>query len=100
MIKFAVILVLLAIGIRWAFGQWPWDYLRSETDRSRRLNRARRLLDVPASAGETEIRAAHRKMAAVLHPDRGGTDARLAEINAARDLLLEELSTTERDTLP
>ena len=100
MIKFALILLLVAIGIRWAFGQWPWAYLSADTASSRRVRRARRLLDVSPDASEEEIRAAHRKMAVILHPDRGGTDARLAEINAARDLLLQELTTKERDTLP
>jgi DnaJ-like protein len=40
-----------------------------------------------ASAGM--IQAAGRKLAKQHHPDRGGTDARMAEINAARDEALK-----------
>ena len=36
------------------------------------------------------IRAAHRRLIASVHPDKGGTEALAAQINAARDLLLQE----------
>lgn len=49
---------------------------------------ARALLGVEADAGAEEIRAAHRKLIALTHPDRGGTPALAAQINDARDLLL------------
>ena len=52
--------------------------------------RARALLGVMEDADETTIRAAHRRLIASVHPDRGGTEALAAEINAARDLLLSE----------
>ena len=52
------------------------------------LARARALLGVEADAGAAEIRSAHRRLIASVHPDRGGTEALAAEINAARDLLL------------
>lgn len=52
------------------------------------IARARALLGVPEDADEAAIRAAHRRLIASVHPDRGGTEALAAEINAARDLLL------------
>lgn len=52
------------------------------------IARARALLGVPEDADEPTIRAAHRRLIASVHPDRGGTEALAAEINAARDLLL------------
>lgn len=52
------------------------------------IARARALLGVTAQADATEIRAAHRRLIASVHPDRGGTEALAAQINAARDLLL------------
>ena len=55
------------------------------------LGSARRLLSVPADADAPRIREAHRRLAAQFHPDRGGSTARLAEINAARDLLLNRI---------
>ena len=49
---------------------------------------ARQLLGVGLRASQEEIQAAHRRLIAAAHPDRGG-DAELARrLNAARDLLL------------
>lgn len=89
--RWLVIAALLAIACRWLFGKWPWDYLRGLTARDKELARARRLLSVPADADAPRIREAHRRLAAQFHPDRGGSTARLAEINAARDLLLNRI---------
>jgi hypothetical protein len=52
--------------------------------------KARALLGVGPDADANMIRAAHRRLIASVHPDRGGTEALAAEINAARDLLLAE----------
>jgi len=43
------------------------------------------VLGVPASAGIDEINRAWRDRAAAAHPDRGGSDAAMAQLNAARD---------------
>jgi hypothetical protein len=56
------------------------------------LARARALLGIGANASAAEIRAAHRRLIASVHPDRGGTEALAAQINAARDLLLAQQS--------
>ena len=42
------------------------------------------------------IRAAHRRLIASVHPDKGGTEALAAQINAARDLLLADLAERDR----
>ncbi|CCW20197.1 hypothetical protein EBBID32_45710 [Sphingobium indicum BiD32] len=49
---------------------------------------ARALLGVAPDADAETIRAAHRRLIASVHPDKGGTEALAAQINAARDLLL------------
>lgn len=49
---------------------------------------ARALLGVDESADPDEIRAAYRRLIALTHPDRGGTEALAGRINAARDVLL------------
>lgn len=90
------IALLLAIGcvlFRWAFGQWPWQGLGQPGGAARRqaLGKARALLGVPAAASREEIIAAHRRLAALVHPDRGGSSDALREANAARDLLLGAL---------
>jgi hypothetical protein len=49
------------------------------------------VLELPAGAGIDEVMAAHRRLSVIHHPDRGGSTARMAEINAARDAALKEL---------
>jgi hypothetical protein len=50
---------------------------------------ARALLGVGRDAGPEEIRAAHRRLVADAHPDRGGSGELARRINAARDRLLK-----------
>lgn len=64
------------------------------------IARARALLGVPEDADEATIRAAHRRLIASVHPDRGGTEALAAEINAARDLLLAAAEKKEPSPRP
>lgn len=47
-------------------------------------------LGVSPGATVEEIEAAHRQLAFEAHPDRGGDAARMAQINRARDVALEE----------
>ncbi|MCJ8157271.1 DnaJ domain-containing protein [Sphingomonas sp. LaA6.9] len=50
---------------------------------------ARLLLGVQPGAAPDEIRAAHRRIIARVHPDAGGSEELARKINAARDLLLK-----------
>ncbi|MGB3166988.1 MAG: molecular chaperone DnaJ [Alteraurantiacibacter sp.] len=86
------LLVLVAIGLiayRWIVGRWPWQAKLST--RNQAVFRARRLLGVDARASREEIVAAHKRLIAMVHPDRGGSNDQVHEANAARDLLLDEL---------
>lgn len=47
-------------------------------------------LDIDSSATSDEIRAAYRRLARTLHPDRGGGVDEMAALTEARDLLLDE----------
>lgn len=96
MMKLVVLVVLACIAVRWATGAWPWQWLSSQPSATRELAKARRLLQVGPSAGPNEIRAAYRRLAAEMHPDRGGSDARLAALTEARDLLLSRRPETRR----
>jgi hypothetical protein len=90
-IRLLFLAVAISVGCKVVLGKWPWDFLRPAPTRSQAVFRARKLLAVRAGAGRGEILEAHRKLIAVVHPDRGGTNAQVHEANAARDLLLDEL---------
>ncbi|GAA0676408.1 preprotein translocase subunit Sec63 [Sphingomonas insulae] len=80
---------IIAIGLIWL----AWRYLKPAPKRATLSDtqRARQVLGVGAGADEGEIRAAHRRLLADVHPDRGGSAERSTEINAARDLLIGAL---------
>ena len=92
MIRFLALLILIAVACRWIFGKWPWEYLRASPPRKMAISKARKLLGVGSGADSRAIREAHRRMTAQIHPDRGGTNAGMQELNAARDLLLNDLT--------
>ena len=91
MIKYAILLALACVLFRWALGQWPWEMLQSKPTRSQAIFRARKLLRVEEGASREQILAAHKRLVAMVHPDKGGTNAAVHDANDARDLLLEEL---------
>ncbi|MDG5748188.1 J domain-containing protein [Qipengyuania sp. XHP0207] len=91
MLRLIALALLLSVLCRWLLGRWPWEYLRGPDSRSQALFRARKLLGVGARADAREIRDAHRRMTAMIHPDRGGNNAQMQDLNAARDLLLNDL---------
>ena len=53
---------------------------------------ARALLGLGPDATLTEIREAHRRLIARVHPDAGGSDELANRVNAARDTLIAELN--------
>ncbi len=61
------------------------------------LAEASALLGLSPDASPDAIRAAHRRLIASVHPDRGGTEALAARINAARDLLLADQARREQE---
>ena len=92
MMRLLLLAALAVIACRVILGKWPWEYLRGAPTREQALLQARRLLGVSATATAREIRDAHRRMVAMVHPDRnGGSNVQLQEVNAARDLLLNNL---------
>lgn len=96
-LRLLLILVLVCVVWRWALGQWPWDALRIKPSRSQQIFRARKLLKVEETADREAIKAAHRRLLAEVHPDKGGSNAQVHEADAARDLLLSELPKVDLD---
>jgi hypothetical protein len=95
-IRLLVLTALACLAVRWVTGAWPWQWLSSKPTRGTELARARRLLQVSPTASPEDIRTAYRRLATEMHPDRGGSDARLAALNAARDLLLTQCPENRR----
>ena len=89
LMRFLVFAVIGVLGWKLVTGRWPWEPKRST--RAQAVSRARKLLGVSAAASRDDIAAAHKRLVAMVHPDRGGTDGQVHEANAARDLLLDEL---------
>jgi DnaJ homolog subfamily C member 19 len=90
-IKLLIIAGLASLVIRIATRRWPWEYLSASSTRARALQKARTLLGVRHAASRGDILEAHRRLIAIVHPDRGGSNEQVHEANAARDLLLGEL---------
>ena len=87
--RLLVIAALAIVAWRMLTGRWPWQ--PKVSTRQQAVFRARKLLGVRGDAHRAEIIEAHKRLVAMVHPDRGGTNEQVHEANAARDLLLDEL---------
>ena len=92
--KLLWLLALAVLACRVIAGRWPWQLL-SVSATSREHKQACTLLGVSRDANRVEIIEAHRRLVAMVHPDRGGTSDQVIEANAARDLLLRSLTAGE-----
>ena len=99
MSKLLTLVLVVSLASRALLGRWPWDVWRQWSalppkeppKTAQKVEQACRLLGVDRQADRVTILAAHKRMIAAVHPDRGG-DARLVhEANEARDLLLAQL---------
>ncbi|WP_294390764.1 molecular chaperone DnaJ [uncultured Sphingomonas sp.] len=81
-------IALLGLG---GAGWWLW-FRRSGKPAPTGMTReeASRVLDVPADAPPQQVRAAHRRIIARVHPDVGGSADLTRQVNAARDALLRD----------
>lgn len=93
--RLLVIAVIAVLAWKLVTGRWPWQPKIST--RQQAVFRARTLLGVRAGADRAEIIEAHKRLLAMVHPDRGGTNEQVHEANAARDLLLDELPGNPRE---
>ena len=79
---------LMAGAILWAAYRRPQKRVLS----SMPVDEARALLGVGPEASLADIRAAHRRLIARVHPDAGGSTELAHKVNAARDTLVTELN--------
>jgi uncharacterized iron-regulated membrane protein len=82
--KLAVLLGLVAIVYMW------WRR-RAVAVSAMRPAEARSILQLTEQASATDVRDAHRRLIARVHPDAGGSADLARRVNAARDTLLNEL---------
>jgi preprotein translocase subunit Sec63 len=80
--------LLLALALAgFAYAWWR----RNVSAPAMRPSEARALLGVGEGASVDDVRAAHRRLIARVHPDAGGSAALATRVNAARDALIAEL---------
>jgi DnaJ family protein C protein 19 len=91
--RLLLLAVIVVLGWKLFTGRWPWQAKGDKGTSA--LARARRLLGVSKAATREDIVAAHRRLVAQVHPDRGGSSGQVHEANAARDLLLTALPLEE-----
>lgn len=80
---------LMAAALLWA----AWRRRRVEpAPAAMAIEEARRLLGVREGASLAEVRDAHRRLIARVHPDAGGSAELAHRVNAARDALVAEMN--------
>jgi uncharacterized iron-regulated membrane protein len=82
--KLAILLGLVAILYLW------WRRRKVEASAMPPAE-ARSILQLTEQASATDVREAHRRLIARVHPDAGGSADLARRVNAARDTLLNEL---------
>jgi hypothetical protein len=89
LVAVTVLAVLAVLYVeRLVNGPDPFEPLTVNHRTTSAQDRAARLLQVQPDADPVVIRAAHRKLAQAAHPDAGGSNRRMEDLNRARDLLL------------
>lgn len=89
MAKLVLALILTGVIYIWWRG-------RTVSAAEMRPAEARALLGLGEGASLEEIREAHRRMIARVHPDAGGSAGLATRVNAARDALVDELKRSRR----
>jgi hypothetical protein len=89
--EWPVCIVLLVIGA-WSATtarQRPTARKAARMEGGPSLTEARSILGVGPDASKAEIQAAYSRLIRLAHPDKGGTAGLAAQLNAARDRLLD-----------
>lgn len=84
----AAVLLVLALWTAMTARQRPVIRKVADPVRDIGLSEARSILGVGPQASRDEIQAAYARLIRMAHPDKGGTAGLAAQLNAARDRLL------------
>lgn len=83
--------ILLVLALAAAVYVW-WKRRTAPRPARMPVADARRLLGLGEAASLEDIRAAHRRLIAKVHPDAGGSADLAERVNAARDTLVAEMN--------
>ena len=90
MTKFVVLFGIAAYLCKLVAGRWPWQNRHAAHNQV--AEDARILLGLSGITNQEAILAAHRRLIQQVHPDRGGSSDKVHQANAARDVLLSQLT--------
>lgn len=80
-----LLLIALILGAVWLYFRKPVRKPLPD------VAEAQAILGLTGEPNVEQVRAAHRRLIAGVHPDRGGSPELTSRINAARDVLLRRL---------
>jgi hypothetical protein len=85
---------LVKIGLAVLLGLFIYNLLKKRVGRigAMSVEEARSLLGVGEQASLGDVREAHRRLIARVHPDAGGSAELATRVNAARDALVSHLT--------
>lgn len=84
--KFVILLALAILAYLYFTGQL------GTKRKGMSVAEARGVLGLDENADAEAVRAAHRRIVAQVHPDRGGSADLAARVNSARDILLKDMN--------
>ncbi len=82
--------LIILLGV--AAGIWIWWRRHNRRGTAMSAAEARSLLGVGEAATLQDVRDAHRRLIAKVHPDAGGSAELATRVNAARDALVADLN--------
>lgn len=85
----AIVLVLIGLSLAGSARINPRRQAPAPAREPMSLGEARSILGVGPDASREEIQAAYSRLMRMAHPDKGGTTGLAAQLNAARDRLLD-----------
>lgn len=84
-----ILVVVLVAGLCWLGLRRLGEHPTLRPQRSKLTTaEAAAILGISANSSTAEVKAAHRRLIAANHPDKGGSDFLAQQVNEARDVLM------------